>query len=92
MEQFRRILIEVINNSELPFDARYYIIKDVYRDVYELYEKMLEEQEIAIAQQAEEATKRAAEQEAAEQAMQEEIANKNIAEQVGPVEIIEEVE
>ena len=87
MEQFRKALIEVINNSELPFDARYYIIKDVYRDVYELYEKMLEEQEIAMAQQAEEAAKRAV-----EEAMQEEIANKNIAERVGPVEIIEEVE
>lgn len=55
MEEFRKNLIEVINNSELPFDARYYVIKDVYRDVFELYEKMLEEQEKIIAQQMAEA-------------------------------------
>ncbi|MBQ8206359.1 MAG: hypothetical protein IJZ77_02760 [Bacilli bacterium] len=92
MEQFRRALIEVINSSELPFDARYYIVKDVYRDVFELYEKMLEEQDAAIAYQKEEAERRIAEEKAVEQAMQEEIANKNIVEHVGPVEIIEEVE
>ena len=48
MEQFRKTLIEIINNSELPFEARYYVIKDVYRDVYEIYEHMLEEQEKAL--------------------------------------------
>ena len=48
MEQFRKTLIEIINNSELPFEARYYVIKDIYRDVYEIYENMLEEQEKAL--------------------------------------------
>lgn len=54
MEQFRKTLIEVINSSDLPFEARYYILKDVYRDVAELYEKALMEQAQAefLAQQA----------------------------------------
>ena len=54
MEQFRKALIEIINNSDLPFEARYYILKDVYRDVAELYEKALMEQAQAefLAQQA----------------------------------------
>lgn len=47
MEKFRRKLIEVFNGSELPFDARYYIFKDVYRDIFDLYNGMLEEQEKA---------------------------------------------
>ena len=78
MEQFRKALIEVINNSELPFDARYYVIKDVYRDMFELYEKMLEEQEVAIAQQMAEA-----------KAKEEEIANKNVAEKAFLAEEVE---
>lgn len=45
MEQFRKKLVEFINGSDLPFDAKYYIIKDIYRDIFELYLKMLEEQE-----------------------------------------------
>lgn len=56
MEKFRRTLIEVFNGSELPFDARYYIFKDVYRDIFDLYNGMLEEQERAstlVEQEAE---------------------------------------
>lgn len=56
MEKFRRALIEVFNGSELPFDARYYIFKDVYRDIFDLYNGMLEEQERAstlVEQEAE---------------------------------------
>ena len=45
MELFRKKLIEVINDSDLPFDARYYVIKDVYRDVLDLYENFIKEQE-----------------------------------------------
>ena len=44
MEQFRALLIQAFNGSELPFDAKFYILKDIYRDVCEVYEKMLKEQ------------------------------------------------
>jgi hypothetical protein len=47
MEELRKALIEVINNSELPFDARYYVLKDVYRDIFEIYDKLLKEYEAA---------------------------------------------
>ena len=47
MEELRKALIEVINKSELPFDARYYVLKDVYRDIFEIYDKLLKEYEAA---------------------------------------------
>lgn len=47
MEEFKKALIEVINNSELPFDAKYYVLKDVYRDIFEVYDKLLKEYEAA---------------------------------------------
>ena len=43
MEEFRKKLIEVINESHLPFEATYYIVKDVYRDVADNYENLLKE-------------------------------------------------
>jgi hypothetical protein len=44
MEQFRNLLIQAFNEAELPFDAKYYIIKDVFRDVSSMYDNMLKEQ------------------------------------------------
>ena len=41
MEEFRQALINAINNSELPFEARFYVIKDIYRDLVEMYEQAL---------------------------------------------------
>jgi hypothetical protein len=43
MEEFRKKLIDVINESHLPFEATYYIVKDVYRDVADNYENLLKE-------------------------------------------------
>lgn len=51
MEKFRRNLIELFNGNELPFDAKYYIFKDVYRDIFDLYNGMLEEAELAQQQE-----------------------------------------
>lgn len=44
MEQFRNLLIQTFNEAELPFDAKYYIIKDIFRDVSSMYDSMLKEQ------------------------------------------------
>lgn len=52
MEQFRNLLIQAFNEAELPFDAKYYILKDIYRDVSLMYENMLKEQEAAQMQAA----------------------------------------
>ena len=49
MEHFRNLLIQAFNEAELPFDAKYYILKDIYRDVCIMYENMLKEQEAARA-------------------------------------------
>lgn len=78
MEQFRRLLIEVFNNSDLPFDARYYVIKDVYRDVLELYENFLKEQEAELAKRAEETMQQEKEYEEYQRKLKEEIEKKNI--------------
>lgn len=55
MEQFKKQLIEAFNNNELPFDAKFYVLKDVYRDLFELYERLLKEYEIAAAKESEDA-------------------------------------
>lgn len=44
MEQFRNLLIQAFNEAELPFDAKYYILKDIFRDVSSMYDNMLKEQ------------------------------------------------
>lgn len=41
MEQLRLSLVELINKNELPFEARYYVVKDVFRDLTELYSQYL---------------------------------------------------
>ena len=87
MEQFRRLLIEVINNSELPFDARYYVIKDIYRDVLELYENFVKEQDIELAKQAEVAKAQELEKAKAKEVLQEEIAKKNIPQVIDAKEV-----
>lgn len=37
MEEFRNQLIAVFQSSNLPLEAKYYILKDVFRDVSEGY-------------------------------------------------------
>lgn len=41
MEEFRRLLAEAFNESPLPLDAKFYVLKDVFRDVSELYQASL---------------------------------------------------
>lgn len=37
MEEFRAQLLETIGESNLPIDAIYYVLKDVYKEVEEQY-------------------------------------------------------
>ena len=41
MEELRLKLIEDCNNSNLPIEALMFVVRDVYRDVTELYNKWL---------------------------------------------------
>lgn len=57
MENFKRQLISVINEADLPFEAKVYVLKDVYRELMDLYEQLL------IQQHQEELTTKEVEQE-----------------------------
>jgi len=37
MEELRESLINLINSSQLPLDAKYYVLKDVFREVDKVY-------------------------------------------------------
>lgn len=43
MEEFRKQLVQVFNDSQLPFEAKFYILKDVFRDVDDVYKNVLEQ-------------------------------------------------
>lgn len=47
MEQLRRQLSEIINNSQLPAECIFYVFKDVFRDLQEQYNALLKAQEQA---------------------------------------------
>jgi len=42
MEELKQMLMEVLNNAQMPLDAKYYTLKDLYRDVKEYYYSELE--------------------------------------------------
>ena len=44
IEQYRRQLISLTNNSGLSVGAAYYVLKDVYRDMESLYYKSIQEE------------------------------------------------
>lgn len=44
MEELRKQLAELINNTQIPFDAKFYVLKDVYREVYDVYQNILKQQ------------------------------------------------
>lgn len=43
MEELRESILKVINESTLPLDAKYYVLKDVFRDVDKVYYDKLKE-------------------------------------------------
>lgn len=52
MEELKKQIIAAINNSKLPAEGVYYIVKDVYRDVEDSYYNYLKEKEAKAAQEA----------------------------------------
>ena len=42
MEEFRNALIKLFQENPLPLEAKYYVLKDVFRDVSEGYYHELE--------------------------------------------------
>lgn len=44
MEELREKLAEVFNTSNLPFEAKYYVLKDVFNEVNNLYRELLEQE------------------------------------------------
>ena len=42
MEEFRNQLIKLFQENPLPLEARYYVLKDIFRDVTEGYYSELE--------------------------------------------------
>ena len=55
MEQLKQQLLQLVNNSQLPLEAIYYVVKDFYRDVDDAYKQALQQQaraaqEAALAQ------------------------------------------
>ena len=41
MDELRQTIVTAVNNSNLPMDAVYYVMKDIWRDVYEMHENAL---------------------------------------------------
>ena len=41
MDELRQTIVTAVNNSNLPIDAVYYVMKDIWRDVYEMHESVL---------------------------------------------------
>ena len=42
MEEFRNALIKLFSENPLPLEAKYYVLKDIFRDVSEGYYHELE--------------------------------------------------
>lgn len=53
MEEMREKIIEIFNDTQLPLEAKFYVFKDVFRDITEVYSNYLktknkqEESEVA---------------------------------------------
>ncbi len=54
MEQLKQQLLQLVNASNLPLEAIYYVVKDFYRDVDDAYRQALQQQ-IAQAKAAQQA-------------------------------------
>lgn len=53
MEQLRANLLYVLNTCELPIDAAYYVMKDVFRDLEDMYNQELIKKQQQTALKAE---------------------------------------
>lgn len=41
MDELRETIVTAVNNSQLPIDAIFYVMKDIWRDIYEMHENAL---------------------------------------------------
>lgn len=41
---FKKNIANVISNSQLPISVLYYVIKDIYRDIEQIYNETLEKE------------------------------------------------
>lgn len=41
MEELRKEILKLCNSSELPLEAIYYVLKDIYRDACDTYDNYL---------------------------------------------------
>lgn len=41
---FKKNITNVINNSQLPISILYYVVKDVFRDIEQIYNETLEKE------------------------------------------------
>ena len=48
MEEFRQQIVNIFNNSDLPLDAKFYVFKDVFYEVNELYKQLLQNQKAMV--------------------------------------------
>ena len=37
MEELKNTLVKALNENQLPLDCKYYIVKDIFREIHELY-------------------------------------------------------
>lgn len=58
MEELKKKLIDIVNESALPAEAIWFVVKDFYRDIDDTYQeyKLMAEREAAAAQETKEET------------------------------------
>lgn len=57
MEELKQKLLQVVNTSNLPLEAIYYIVKDLFRDVDDTYQRALRQEKQQQMMQEQEASK-----------------------------------
>lgn len=51
MDELRKTIVTAVNNSQLPIDAIFYVMKDIWRDIYEMHENALKTKEETPAEE-----------------------------------------
>ena len=49
LKDFRKQIEDIINQSGLPIDAVYFVLKDILNEVTQIYENVAKEEELQIA-------------------------------------------
>ena len=49
LKNLRKQIEDLINNSELPIDAVYFVLKDILNEVTQIYENVIREEELQAA-------------------------------------------